>query len=113
MADSDLPRRSATWRGAGLLSDESIALARTNRTQGLNEARSLAFRIASQGETAAGPDLPDSAFGHNGFTGTSVWIDPVVRRVYVLLTNRVHPRASDSVDMMRLRQRFHSLASKF
>ena len=96
----------------GLLGDEAISMARASRTQGLNEARSLAFRIAAQGETAAGPDLPKSSFGHNGFTGTSVWIDPDRRRVYVLLTNRVHPRVSDSVDMMRLRQRFHSLASR-
>jgi CubicO group peptidase (beta-lactamase class C family) len=37
-----------------------------------------------------------AAFGHAGFTGTSLWIDPE-RDVYVvLLTNRVHPDASDN-----------------
>jgi len=96
----------------GLLPAQAIELARTDRTPGLNEARSLAFRIARDGETAAGPDLPAGTFGHNGFTGTSVWIDPRRRRLYVLLTNRIHPRASDKVDMLRLRQRFHSLASR-
>lgn len=31
------------------------------------------------------------SFGHTGFTGTSIWIDPTRQLVVVLLTNRVHP----------------------
>ncbi len=31
------------------------------------------------------------SFGHNGFTGTSIWIDPTREVVIVLLTNRVNP----------------------
>jgi CubicO group peptidase (beta-lactamase class C family) len=33
--------------------------------------------------------MSPSAFGHTGFTGTSLWIDPVRDRYFVLLTNRV------------------------
>jgi CubicO group peptidase (beta-lactamase class C family) len=42
------------------------------------------------------------AFGHTGFTGTSLWIDPD-RQVYVtLLTNRVHPdRTNDAIRQVR------------
>jgi CubicO group peptidase (beta-lactamase class C family) len=42
------------------------------------------------------------AFGHTGFTGTSLWVDPD-RGVYVvLLTNRVHPsRANDAIQQVR------------
>ena len=94
----------------GLLDTEAIGRAREDQTGGMEEARSWAFRIALRGETAAGPDLPPQTFGHNGFTGTSVWIDPVGRRVYVLLTNRVHPRVLETSDMVGLRARFHSLA---
>ena len=94
----------------GLLDPEAIDRAREDQTAGMEEARSWAFRIALRGETAAGPDLPPQTFGHNGFTGTSVWIDPVGRRVYVLLTNRVHPRVLETSDMVGLRARFHSLA---
>jgi CubicO group peptidase (beta-lactamase class C family) len=97
--------------GRSLLGAEAIRRAREDQTPGLQEARSLAFLIAARGETSAGPDLPGAAFGHNGFPGTSVWIDPVRQRVYVLLTNRVHPRAIEGYDMMPLRRRFHSLAS--
>ena len=97
--------------GNGLLDGEAVKRATEDQTSGLQEARSLAFLLAARGETSAGPDLPVEAFGHNGFPGTSVWIDPVRQRVYVLLTNRVHPRAIEGYDMMPLRRRFHSLAS--
>jgi CubicO group peptidase (beta-lactamase class C family) len=57
----------------------------------------------------AGPALPPTAFGHNGFTGTSIWIDPHKSRVFVLLTNRVHPRVG-ATDMREIRRRFNSLS---
>lgn len=47
------------------------------------------------------------AFGHTGFTGTSVWIDG--DRIFVLLTNRVHPIAAANA-MQRIRGEFHRLA---
>ena len=98
--------------GVGLLDAEAIRKATVDQTPGLSEARTLAFRVALRGETAAGPHLPPLAFGHNGFTGTSLWIDPGRPRVYVLLTNRVHPVASKGADMLALRRAFHSLASR-
>ena len=36
------------------------------------------------------------AFGHTGFTGTSIWIDPVSDRFVILLTNRVNPTRENS-----------------
>ena len=42
-------------------------------------------------------------FGHTGFTGTSVWTDPLTRTVVVLLTNRVHPDGKGSADPLRRR----------
>jgi len=41
--------------------------------------------------SSAGTRLATSSFGHTGFTGTSIWIDPTRELVIVLLTNRVHP----------------------
>jgi CubicO group peptidase (beta-lactamase class C family) len=47
-----------------------------------------------------------SAFGHVGFTGTSLWIDPDRDRYFVLLTNRA--RSGGTVDAMRdVRRAFH------
>jgi serine-type D-Ala-D-Ala carboxypeptidase len=41
--------------------------------------------------SSAGPSMSGRAFGHLGFTGTSLWIDPDAKIVVTLLTNRVHP----------------------
>ena len=46
-----------------------------------------------------GPTAPEaslSSFGHLGFTGTSVWVDPKYDLVYVFLSNRVHPSARNT-----------------
>jgi uncharacterized protein YbbC (DUF1343 family)/CubicO group peptidase (beta-lactamase class C family) len=46
---------------------------------------------------------PVGAYGHTGFTGTSMWIDPVSRIYVVLLTNRVHPDGRGDVKLLRER----------
>ncbi|AUX25103.1 hypothetical protein SOCEGT47_056460 [Sorangium cellulosum] len=55
------------------------------------------------GETpSAGARFGPRTFGHLGFTGTSLWIDPDAELVGVMLTNRVHPtRASDAIRRAR------------
>jgi CubicO group peptidase (beta-lactamase class C family) len=54
-----------------------------------------------------GPGLSPGSFGHMGFTGTSVWADG--ERIFVLLTNRVHPCAAP-IAMQKVRSEFHRLA---
>jgi CubicO group peptidase (beta-lactamase class C family) len=52
--------------------------------------------------SSCGTRLSRAAFGHTGFTGTSLWIDPLRDLYVVLLTNRVHPtRPADSHDVLR------------
>jgi len=48
-------------------------------------------RAPGEGPTSAGTVLGARAFGHLGFTGTSLWIDPDAEIVVSMLTNRVHP----------------------
>ncbi len=82
---------------------------RENLTPGLEEARTFGWKRAVAGAREAEGVLPAEAFGHAGFTGTSVWLDPGAGRSYVLLTNRVHPEVKPT-DMTGLRRRFHELA---
>jgi serine-type D-Ala-D-Ala carboxypeptidase len=56
---------------------------------------------------SAGRALPPTAFGHTGFAGNSLWIDPERRQVFVLLASRLDP----ATDMNRWRRRFHTLAA--
>ena len=67
---------------------------------------------ARDGSSSAGRRLSPQAVGHTGYTGTSLWIDPAAAggaRVFVLLTNRVHP-TRDNDGIKRFRPRFHDLA---
>ncbi len=53
--------------------------------------RGLGWDIDSSYSANRGDLYPIGSFGHTGFTGTSIWIDPISRTYVVLLTNRVHP----------------------
>ena len=57
----------------------------------MNVQRGLGWDIDSSYSANRGDLYPIGSFGHTGFTGTSIWIDPVSRTYVVLLTNRVHP----------------------
>jgi CubicO group peptidase (beta-lactamase class C family) len=57
-------------------------------------SRALGWDTPS-GEGSAGHLLSEASFGHTGFTGTSLWIDPTRRLVIVLLSNRVNPTRSN------------------
>jgi len=93
-----------------LLNRETCDLFRTNMTLGLEESRSLAWQLAETSESTAGLDLPRNSFGHNGFTGTSLWVDPEHHRVFILFTNRTHARQLPFANINSIRRRFHSLA---
>lgn len=93
-----------------LLKPETCELFRTNFTPGMNEHRSFAFQLASTEGSTAGKLMSPQSFGHLGFTGTSLWIDPVKERIFILLTNRTHNHALPFVNINSTRRRFHDLA---
>jgi CubicO group peptidase (beta-lactamase class C family) len=96
--------------GGGLLDPKRRGLFGSSLTAGLGEDRSLGFRIAGGPGGSAGEALSPRSFGHVGSTGTSLWIDPDARRIYVLLTNRVHPEFRE-IDMNAIRRGFHEVAA--
>ena len=54
------------------------------------------------GYSSAGTLFSARSFGHTGFTGTSLWIDPERGLFVILLTNRVHPsRQNDAIRQVR------------
>jgi CubicO group peptidase (beta-lactamase class C family) len=61
-------------------------------------------------QSSAGPALSSLSFGHTGFTGTSVWIDPRQDLFICILSNRVHPsRRTEGIKDFR--RRIHTLAA--
>jgi uncharacterized protein YbbC (DUF1343 family) len=68
------------------------------------EVRGFGWDIDSAFSTNRGELLPVGSFGHTGFTGTSLWIDPYSNTYIILLTNNVRPRQA-GVPVVSLRSR--------
>jgi beta-N-acetylhexosaminidase len=67
-----------------------------------DSARTLGWDVPTPPNSAAGHYFSPSAYGHTGFTGTSLWIDPERGLFVVLLTNRVNPtRANEQIRQVR------------
>jgi uncharacterized protein YbbC (DUF1343 family)/CubicO group peptidase (beta-lactamase class C family) len=65
--------------------------------------RGLGWDIDSAFSSNRGELLPVGSFGHTGFTGTSIWIDPVTEMFVIFLSNRVHPDGKGDVTPLRAR----------
>ena len=64
-------------------------------------ARGFGWDIDSPFSSNRGELLPVGSFGHTGWTGTSMWIDPTTRTYIILLSNAVHPRGKGSAVALR------------
>ncbi len=63
--------------------------------------RGLGWDIDSPFASNRGELFDVGSFGHTGYTGTSIWIDPVTKTYVILLTNRVHPLDKGEVVTLR------------
>jgi uncharacterized protein YbbC (DUF1343 family)/CubicO group peptidase (beta-lactamase class C family) len=90
--------------GHRVLSREAIEKMSTPQTPAnAPSMRGLGWDIDSPFASNRGELLPVGSFGHTGFTGTSLWVDPVTDTYIILLTNSVHPRPGRSVVSVRAR----------
>ena len=110
----DLSKYCSMYLNDGRLSDGSVLLNRCtiecmihNYTENLGEGRGLGFCVKDYGKCSGGDLLSTQAFGHTGFTGTSLWIDKKFGIYIILLTNRVHPYRSNNA-IIRFRRIFHN-----
>lgn len=86
---------------AGLFSRASALRFVTRRAGIPGSSRALGWDTMLPG-SSCGSRMPAAAFGHTGFTGTSLWLDPERGWYAVLLTNRVHPtRTNDAIQAVR------------
>jgi uncharacterized protein YbbC (DUF1343 family) len=88
--------------GDGLFNPATIEIFTTPHTPPNQPIlRGLGWDIQSPYSGVRGALFPVGSFGHTGFTGTSIWIDPASRTYVVLLTNSVHPHARKSITPLR------------
>ncbi len=78
------------------------------RPDHLGLRRGLGWQCQDPHGSPVGDSLARHSYGHTGFTGTSLWVDPHVERYVVLLTNRVRP-SRHTAGFDQLRARFHGL----
>lgn len=97
-----------TFDGVTIFSPLAHELAVKNHTPSLNEPRGLGWQLRGGQLTSSAGDLFSAkSFGHTGFTGTSLWVDPERDLFAVLLCNRVHPTRNNDAHV-RLRPLFHN-----
>jgi len=65
--------------------------------------RGFGWDIDSPFSSNRGDLLPVGSYGHTGFTGTSIWIDPTTQTYIILLTNAVHPRGKGNAIALRVK----------
>ncbi|MFQ3587584.1 MAG: serine hydrolase domain-containing protein [Fimbriimonadaceae bacterium] len=83
----------------------SAKLSEWTRRATNSSSRALGWDTRSD-DSSCGPRFGPRSYGHTGFTGTSIWVDPERSLFAVLLTNRVHPTAAN-LKITPFRKRFH------
>ncbi len=90
------------YNGVRILSPMTIAaMTRPRAVLETGAARGLGWDLATTFSSNKGDLFPLGSFGHTGFTGTSIWIDPASDSFVIFLSNRVHPDGKGDVGPLR------------
>ncbi|MCA1577597.1 MAG: DUF1343 domain-containing protein [Acidobacteria bacterium] len=90
------------YGGTRVLSPLTVAeMTRPRLISSTGATRGLGWDINSNFSTNRGELFPLGSYGHTGFTGTSIWIDPSSQMFVVFLSNRVHPDGKGDVGPLR------------
>ncbi|NTU43736.1 MAG: serine hydrolase [Nitrospirales bacterium] len=92
------------YQGKRILSPMTIEKMTTPQSPVNKRAvRGLGWDIDSPYSSNRGPFFSLGSFGHKGYTGTSLWIDPVSRTYVIVLTSRLHPDGKGNAEPLRER----------
>jgi uncharacterized protein YbbC (DUF1343 family)/CubicO group peptidase (beta-lactamase class C family) len=96
--------------GVRVLSPATIARMTSRATPpGMTAVRGLGWDIDTSFSSPRGELFPVGSYGHTGFTGTSLWLDPASGGYVIILSSRLHPDGAG--DMVPLRARVATLAA--
>lgn len=89
-------------RGQRLLSPAAVAaMSKPQRLPGSSILRGLGWDLRSPYSKDFNASFPPGSFGHTGYTGTSIWMDPRSKTFLIILTNRLHPNGKGQVKTLR------------
>ncbi|HVG21131.1 MAG TPA: exo-beta-N-acetylmuramidase NamZ domain-containing protein, partial [Blastocatellia bacterium] len=89
------------YNGARILAPYTIERMVSAHSLPTSQMRGIGWDVNTSFSSNRGDLFPVGTFGHTGFTGTSVWLDPASQTFVVLLTNRVHPAGRGDVTHLR------------
>lgn len=89
------------YNGVRILAPYSVDRMVSAQTMPTSQMRGIGWDVNTSYSSNRGDLFPVGTFGHTGFTGTSIWLDPASETFVVLLTNRVHPNGKGDVTRLR------------
>lgn len=102
-----------TYEGERYLKRKTVEEFTRRHYEGKGNRRALGFDKQLFNPSKSGqvcPEASQSSYGHTGFTGTMLWVDPEYELVYVFLSNRVHPSsATNKLAQMNIRTDIQSV----
>jgi CubicO group peptidase (beta-lactamase class C family) len=99
--------KKGLFEGKRIIDSATVCLFTSRQSSG----RGLGWDMKSSTASSAGKLFSDQSYGHTGFTGTSVWTDPVRDLFVVFLTNRIYPSRTDN-KIIKIRPELHDLIIK-
>lgn len=98
-----------TYGGERYLKSETVSLFTSK--QSATSRRALGFDMYDPDTAKAYPSklTTPGTYGHTGFTGICVWVDPRYNLIYVFLSNRVHPKITDKLYQLNIRSRIQDV----
>ena len=108
---ADVAAIARVFRDGAVIGNDLAALARTEHVKEKNVRRGLGLALRAPDGPMVGRHFSVDAYGHTGFTGTSLWVDPQLDLTVVLLTNRVYFGRSNDDATYRFRIAVHEAVS--
>lgn len=109
---ADVAAIARVYRDGAVIGNELAHLARTEHARGDNVRRGLGLALRAPHDAMVGRYMSADTYGHTGFTGTSVWMDPASDLTVILLTNRVYFGRANDDEMYRFRIAVHEAVSR-
>jgi CubicO group peptidase (beta-lactamase class C family) len=107
----DVSALGRVFRDGAVIGNDLAELARTEHARAENVRRGLGLALRAPKGPMTSDRWSMDSYGHTGFTGTSLWLDPSVDLEVVLLTNRVYFGRTNDDAMYRFRIAVHEAAA--
>jgi CubicO group peptidase (beta-lactamase class C family) len=104
---ADVAALADVFRRGAVIGNDLASLARREHARGENVRRGLGVALRAPEGAMCGRYFSLSAWGHSGFTGTTLWVDPDLDLLVVLLTNRVYFGRDNVEELYRFRIAVH------